>query len=110
MEIQSTGTFTRRSASLAFNEAIKDAIFSSAPDQLVGPLDSDDGVVVIKIIKRGPESEDEAAETKSLLRLQLLREKRDTAYEAVMNRVQDSASIELDEVLLASWRRDTARR
>ncbi len=108
--LQSTGTFTRSSAPPAFNDAILDQIFSHGSDDLIGPHDSDDAIVVVKIIKHGPTTEEEAAKIRSDLRRELLRSKQDAAFGALMSKAESSASIEIHQEILDSWRQAVGAR
>ncbi len=102
LDIQSTGTFTRSSAPSLFNDGVKEAVFGSPAGDVVGPIDTDDGVVVVRIVKRGPE-ENEIPAAKERLREQLFQRKKSEAYRAMMGRLESSAAIELDQPALAAW-------
>jgi peptidyl-prolyl cis-trans isomerase D len=109
LELKSTGEFSRSSAPASFNDEIKKAVFSHRANELVGPLDSSDGVAVVRIIKRGPESQTEIDQKKSLLRAQLLQRKQEEAFSALLLRLQRGASIEYNQAALDEMNRRSRR-
>ncbi len=109
LEVKSTGTFTRASAPPEFNDEIKKTIFSRRAGELLGPLDAADGVVVIRLIKHGPETAEETALAKARLKNDLLRRKQEEAFDALMRRLQRAASIEQNEAFLSRLTRRASR-
>jgi peptidyl-prolyl cis-trans isomerase D len=105
LEVKSTGDFTRASAPPTFTEPARDAVFSARPGTVIGPLDLTDGVTVVKVIKRGPSTPGETDRLKSMLREQLVQRERDSAFRALLTRLQREASIESNEQALGELRR-----
>jgi len=96
VEVKSTGEFTRGTAPAEFDDAVKTAIFAHKANDLLGPLETTGGVVVVKIIKRGPATAEEIARVKAGARSQLLSRKREEAYGALLQRLQHAATIEMN--------------
>ena len=86
--------FTRATAPAEFNDAILDAILSGGAGRLVGPLDAADGVMVVKVLKRGPDTEDERSATRARLASELRNEALQSTYQALLQTVARGASIE----------------
>ncbi|HKY32320.1 MAG TPA: peptidyl-prolyl cis-trans isomerase [Candidatus Polarisedimenticolia bacterium] len=103
--VSSTGEFSRSSAPAVFDEKAKEIIFSTEAGRVSGPLDAADGVVVVKVIKRGPASPEETERIRASLREQLLSRQRDSAFTALLGRLQKSAAIEVNDQLLSDLRR-----
>ena len=99
LEVQSTAEFSRSTAPATFTDPIKEAVFSHAAGDIVGPLDASDGVVLIRIIKRGP-SPDQIAGIKRGLREDRLERKRREAFDALLQRLQRASVIEYNQAFL----------
>ncbi|MFQ5700671.1 MAG: peptidyl-prolyl cis-trans isomerase [Acidobacteriota bacterium] len=97
LNLNSIDEFTRASAPYAFNDAIKDAIFSHDAGSVIGPLDADDGVVVVKVIKRSPTTPEETAAVRRRVRDQLIARKQSEAFDALLQGLQRTASIETND-------------
>ena len=108
-EIKSSGEFTRSSAPADFNDAVKTAIFSHKANDLIGPMETSGGVVVAKIIKRGPETTEDVARVKAGTRQQLLSRKKEEAFVALLQRLQHAAQIEYNQSALENLRRGGPR-
>lgn len=109
IEITSIGEFTRASAPAIFGDAAKQAIFSRQANEVAGPVEVSGGVVVAKIIKRGPTSTEEEGQVRRAVRENLNRRSREEAFSALLQRLERDASIELNQELLASLGRRAAR-
>ena len=93
--------FSRATAPPEFNQTILDAIFSGPAGRLVGPLDGEDGVIVVKVLKKGPSTEDERIATRARLAADLRNEALQSTYQSLLQTVARKASIEENEQL---WR------
>jgi hypothetical protein len=91
-----------------YSQPIKPEVCPDA-GALLDPLDAADGVVVIRLIKRGPETAEETALATVRLKNDLLRRKQDEAFEALMRQLQRAASIEQNEPLLSRLTRRASR-
>ena len=107
--MKSTGEFTRSTAPGEFGDDVKTQIFSRKANDLLGPLDTTGGVVLLKVIKRGPETADDIARVKAGLRAQLLEKKRGEAFMALLGRLQRAASIEYNKEALEQRARRASR-
>jgi peptidyl-prolyl cis-trans isomerase D len=105
LEVKSTGDFTRSSAPPTFTEAAREAVFSARPGTVIGPLDLTDGVAVVKVIKHGPATPEETTRLKAMVREQLIVRERDSAFRALLTRLQREASIQSNEQALGELRR-----
>ena len=105
LEVKSTGEFTRATAPADFGDDVKKSIFTHNADDLLGPLDGPEGILVVKMIKRGPQSPTEIEQRKAQLRNQLAQRRREDAFGALLQRVQRSAGIEYNEVALEELNR-----
>ena len=65
----------------------------------MGPLDASDGVVLIRIIKRGP-APDQIAGVKRSLREDRLERKRREAFDALLQRLQRASVVEYNQAFL----------
>ena len=99
-EVKSTGEFTRKSAPPAFNDDVKKAIFAARGGEVLGPLDGPDGIVAVRMIKRGPEPGDVAA-VKGRLRSSLISSRRDDAFGAFLQQAFRNADHTENNELLA---------
>jgi peptidyl-prolyl cis-trans isomerase D len=109
VEVKSTGEFSRATAPAVFGNEIKNAIFSHKANELVGPLDSPEGVVVVKVIKRGADSLDDVGRKKTQLRAQLLQRKQSDAFSALLGRLQRAAVIDYNQEALNELSRRSSR-
>ncbi|MGH9870382.1 MAG: peptidyl-prolyl cis-trans isomerase [Candidatus Polarisedimenticolia bacterium] len=107
LEVKSTGSFPRKNAPATFTDAAKDAVFTAAPGSVIGPLDMTDGVAVVKVIKRSPETPEETVRLRDALREQLQVRGRDSAYRALLSKLGREASISTNDTLLAELRAST---
>jgi len=67
--------------------------------RLVGPLDAADGAMVVKVLKRGPVTEDERTATRARLASELRNEALQSTYQALLQTVARGASIEENQQL-----------
>jgi len=109
VEVKSTGQMTRSSAPSAFNDEVKNAIFSSRAGEVKGPLDAPEGVVVVKVLKRGPEGPEEIAQLKATLRSEILERKKEDAFGALLQRLQKATPPEINPEVMESLSRRAAR-
>lgn len=109
IQLNSTGELTRAAAPAVFNDAVKKAIFDAEAGSLAGPVDTTDGVVLAKVINRGPQTEEEAAQIREQLRQKLMAQKQDEAFQALLQRLQKTIPIELNQALLAQISNRAAR-
>ncbi len=93
--------FTRATAPAEFSDSILDAILSGGAGRLVGPLDAPDGVVVVKVLKRGPATEEERASTRARLAADLRNEALQSTYQALLQTVARGAAVQENEQLWA---------
>ena len=107
LEVKSTGEFTRATAPADFNDGVKKSIFSHKANDLLGPLDGADAILVVKMIKRGPQTAEEITQRKAQLRTQLAQRRREDAFGALLQRVQRNAVIDENETALEELNRRT---
>ncbi len=100
VQVQSTDEFRRSSAPAVFNDAVKDAIFSHPAGEVIGPFDTSEGVVVVRLVKRGPDSDEAIAQTKQQLRDKLLQQRRDDAFLALLQKLQTATPPEVNPALI----------
>jgi peptidyl-prolyl cis-trans isomerase D len=97
--VASHDEFTRATAPSVFNPSILDAIFSADAGRLVGPLDASEGVIVVKVLKRGPATEEDRIAARARLAAELRGEALQSTYQALLQSVARGASIQENEQL-----------
>jgi len=109
VEVKSTGEFNRASAPAEFNDAVKESIFSHKANDLIGPLETTGGVVIVKMIKRGPETPEDIARVRGSLRNQVISRRKGEAFDALVQRLQRTGSIEYNPEAIEQLQRRASR-
>ena len=82
----------------------KAAAFAATPGSVLGPFDSDDGLVILEVTGKSPVTPEEAAGERTALRRKILGEERTTLYQAFLARLQKNSKIDINEALLSQGR------
>lgn len=104
LEVKSYPAVSRTQPLPPLTDAIKSAAFAATPGSVLGPFDSEDGLVVVEVTGKSPKTPEEAAKERANLRLRLLDEERNSIYQAFISHLQKNAKIDINDTLLQQGR------
>jgi peptidyl-prolyl cis-trans isomerase D len=104
LEVKSLPQVTRVQPLPPLTEASKAAAFSASAGAVLGPYETDDGLLVIAVKGKSPGTSEQAASERAALRHRMLEEARGTMYQAFLSRVEKTSQIEVNEILLKRTR------
>jgi parvulin-like peptidyl-prolyl cis-trans isomerase-like protein len=104
LEVKSYPAVSRMQPLPPLTDASKSAAFVASAGAVLGPFDSDDGLVVMQVGARKPATSEEAASERAALKRRLIDEDRSTLYQAFLARLQKNAKIDVNETLLQQFR------
>jgi peptidyl-prolyl cis-trans isomerase D len=104
LEVKSFPAVSRMQPLPPLTDAIKSAAFTATPGSVLGPFESEDGLVVIEVTGKSPKTPEEAAKERASLRLRLLDEERSSIYQTFISHLQKNAKIDINDTLLQQGR------
>jgi len=104
LEVKSLPQVTRAQSLPPLTDASKAAAFAAPIGAVLGPYETDDGLLVIAVKGKSPATSDEAVSERASLRRRMLDEERNTLYQAFLSRVEKTSQIEINEGLLRRTR------
>jgi peptidyl-prolyl cis-trans isomerase D len=100
LEVKSFPQVSRMQPLPPLTDASKAAAFAATPGQVLGPFDSEDGLLLVQPTKKTPATSEEEATLRAQLRTQMLDESRSTLFQSMLVHLQKSSAIEVNEGLL----------
>jgi len=85
-------------------DAVKQAAFAATTGAVIGPFDSDDGLVIVEVKGKSPSTPEEASSQRAALKQRMLDEERNTLFQALLDRLQKSSAITINDGLLRQTR------
>ncbi len=105
LEVKSYPKVSRIQPLPPLTDASKAAAFAASTGAVLGPHDSEDGLVVIEVKGHSPATPAEEASEREALRRRLLDDERSALFQAMIARLQKASRIEVNEPLLREGRR-----
>lgn len=104
LEVKSYPQVNRVQPLPPLTEASKAAAFAAPVGAVLGPYESDDGLLLISVKGKSPESPEQASAERAALRRRMLDEERSTLYQAFLGRLEKVSHIDINEGLLRKTR------
>jgi peptidyl-prolyl cis-trans isomerase D len=104
LEVQNTELITRGApiGTIGPNPAIDAAAFALPSGGVSGPIETDDGAVIVKALEREDPSPDQLAEGRQELKMELLNQRKNQFYSAYMNKARERMRIDINRGVLAA--------
>ncbi|MBI3447849.1 MAG: peptidyl-prolyl cis-trans isomerase [Acidobacteria bacterium] len=100
LEVKSLPQINRSQPAPPITEAAKAAAFAATVGSVLGPYDSDDGLLILAVKAKTPATPDQAAADRATLKRRMLDEDRASLYQALLARLEKTSTIDVNEGLL----------
>lgn len=100
LEVTSYAAVTRRQPMPPLTDGAKEAALVAEVGTIIGPFEADDGLLILQVLRRAPETKAEAQAERTTLRQEILDEEREALFQSVMVRAQQQSEIDINQALL----------
>ena len=104
LEVKNYAQVNRSQPLPPLTDASKAAAFTAPPGSVLGPYESEDGLVILEVKAKSPSTAEDSSAQRDALRKRMIEEDRAMLYQALLGRLQKASKIEVNEGLLRTGR------